>query len=88
MTNPEPDKTQLTIAAYRAVFSPDDAKAKRVLDDLSWFCFENRDAYDMICDRKTSYNLGANSVIRRIRDMLKHKTEPEYKDVISERKPL
>ena len=81
----EPDKQQLTIAAYKDVFSADDAKAKLVLDDLSKFCLENFDIFDVGSARKTDFNLGANSVIRHIRYMLKRKTEKKPEKVISER---
>jgi len=82
------DEQQLTIAAYKDVFSADDAKAKRVLDDLSKFCLENFDIFDANNARKTDFNLGANSVIRHIRYMLKRKTEQKQEAVISERKIL
>ena len=81
----EPDKQQLTIAAYKDVFSADDAKAKLVLDDLSKFCLENFDIFVENSARKTDFNLGANSVIRHIRSMLKRKTEKKPEKVISER---
>ena len=84
----EPDEQQLTIAAYKDVFSPDDAKAKRVIEDLSKFCLENFDIFDINSARKTDFNLGANSVIRHIRYMLKRKTEKKQEKVISERKIL
>jgi len=83
-----PDEQQLTIAAYKDVFSADDAKAKRVLGDISKFCLENADIYVEGDGRKTDYNLGANSVIRHIRWMLKRKTEQKQETVISERKIL
>lgn len=79
----EADEQQLTIAAYKDVFSADDAKAKRVLADLSKFCLENRDIFDVNSARKTDFNLGANSVIRHIRYMLKRKTEKKQETVIS-----
>lgn len=79
----KPDEQQLTIAAYKAVFSADDAKAKRVLDDLSKFCLESFDIFDINSARKTDFNLGANSVIRYIRWMLKRKTEKKQEQVIS-----
>ena len=88
MTDSEPDKTQLTIAAYKDVFSADDAKAKLVLEDLSGFCLENFDIFVENSGRKTDFNLGANSVIRHIRYMLKRKTEKKQGKVISERKIL
>lgn len=84
----EPDQQQLTIAAYKDVFSPDDAKAKLVLNDLSKFCLENFDIFDVNSARKTDFNLGANSVIRHIRYMLKRKTEQKQEKVLSERKIL
>ena len=74
---------QLTIAAYKDVFSADDPKAQRVLVDLSRFCLENLDIFDVNSARKTDYNLGANSVIRHIRYMLKRKTEQKQETVIS-----
>ena len=81
---PKPiSEQQLTIAAYKDVFSADDAKAKRVLDDLSKFCLENFDIFDKNNARKTDFNLGANSVIRHIRWMLKRKTEQKQETVIS-----
>ena len=83
-----PDEQQLTIAAYKDVLSIDDAKAKLVLNDLSKFCLENFDIFDVNSARKTDFNLGANSVIRHIRYMLKRKTEKKQETVISERKIL
>lgn len=88
MDNGKIDEQQLTVAAYKDVFSLDDAKAKRVLDDLSKFCLETSDIFDVNSARKTDYNLGANSVIRYIRYMLKRKTEQKQETVISERKLL
>ena len=84
----EPDEQQSTIAAYKDVFSADDAKAKLVLNDLSKFCLENFDIFNKKSARQTDFNLGANSVIRYIRYMLKRKTEPKQETVISERKIL
>ena len=80
---PVVDEQQLTIAAFKDVFSPDDAKAKRVLNDLSGFCLENRDIFVEDSARKTDFNLGANSVIRHIRYILKRKTEKKPEKVIS-----
>lgn len=89
MSNPETDKTQLAIvAAYKDVFSIDDAKAQLVIGDIAKFCLENFDIFDKDCGRKTDFNLGANSVIRHIRYMLKRKTEQKRETVISERKIL
>lgn len=79
---------QSLITAYKDVFSADDAKAKRVLEDLSKFCLEKADIFDVNSARKTDYNLGANSVIRHIRWMLKRKTEQKQEKVISERNVL
>jgi hypothetical protein len=79
---------QLTIAAYKDVFSATDAKAKLVLEDLSRFCLEKLDIFDVNSARKTDFNLGANSVIRHIRYMLKRKTEQEERKTISERNIL
>lgn len=83
-----PDEQQKTIAAYKDVLSADDAKAKIVIGDISKFCLENADIFDVNSARKTDFNLGANSVIRHIRWMLKRKTEPKQEKVISERKIL
>ncbi len=80
---PRISEQQLTIAAYKDVFSADDAKAQRVLDDLSKFCLEEFDKFDVNSARKTDFNLGANSVIRHIRYMLKRKTEQKQETVIS-----
>lgn len=77
------DEQQATIAAYKDVFSAGDAKAKIVLDDLSKFCLEKFDIFDPNNARKTDFNLGANSVIRHIRYMMKRKTEPKQETVIS-----
>ena len=77
------NEQQLTIAAYKDVFSADDAKAKRVMNDLSVFCLENRDIFHPDNARKTDFNLGANSVIRHIRYMLKRKTKQKQETVIS-----
>ncbi len=77
------EEQQVTTAAYKDVFSAGDAKAKVVLTDLSQFCLENRDIFDVNCSRKTDFNLGANSVIRHIRYMLNRKTEPKQETVIS-----
>ena len=76
------DEQQTIIAAYKDVFATADAKAKIVLADLSEFCLENRDIYVENSGRKTDFNLGANSVIRHIRYMLKRKTEPKQETVI------
>ena len=75
------DEQQLTIAAYKDMFSTD--KGKRILGDLSNFCLENFDIFVPDSARKTDYNLGANSVIRHIRWQLKRKTEPKQEKVIS-----
>ena len=80
---PRISEQQLTIAAYKDVFLPDDAKAQRVVKDLSKFCLENADIYVETNGSKTDYNLGANSVIRHIRYMLKRKTEQKQETVIS-----
>lgn len=74
---------QLTIAAYKGVFSTEDEKAKRVLNDLSKYCLENADLFVIDSARKTDFNLGANSVIRYIRYMLRRKTESKPETVIS-----
>ncbi len=83
--NPKPQvsEQQLTIAAYKDVFSVDDAKAQRVLADLSKFCLENFDIFVEDSARKTDFNLGANSVIRHIRYMLRRRTEQKQETVIS-----
>jgi len=80
------DSQQLTIAAYKDMFSTE--KGKRILGDLSRFCLESRDIFVENSGRKTDFNLGANSVIRYIRYMLKRKTEKKQEKVISERKIL
>lgn len=82
------DEQQLTIAAYKDIFSVGNAKGQRVIKDLSVFCRENFDLFDVNSGRKTDFNLGAHSVIRYIRYMLKRKTEPKQEKVISERKIL
>jgi len=82
------DEQQRTVAAYKDVFSADDAKAQIVIGDISKFCLENADIFDVNSARKTDFNLGANSVIRHIRWMLKRKTEQKQETVISERKVL
>jgi hypothetical protein len=82
------DEQQKVIAAYKDVLSADDAKAQIVIGDLSKFCLENADIFDVNSARKTDFNLGANSVIRHIRYMLKRKTEQKQETVISERKIL
>ncbi len=81
----EPDEQQRIIAAYKDVLSRDDAKAQLVVGDLSKFCLESRDIFVENSARKTDFNLGANSVIRHIRWMLKRKTEEKPEKVISER---
>ena len=78
-----PDEQQLLIAAYKDVLSVGDAKAQLMLKDLSKFCLENSDIFDVNSARKTDFNLGANSVIRHIRWMLKRKTEQKQESVIS-----
>ncbi len=83
-----PDEQQRIISAYKDVLSVDDAKAQLVVGDLSKFCLENTDTFDANSGRMTDYNLGANSVIRHIRWMLKRKTEQKQETVISERKIL
>ena len=55
------DETKLTIAAYKDMFATE--KGKRVLKDLSLFCLEEFDIFDIASARKTDFNLGANSVI-------------------------
>ena len=78
------DERQLTIAAYKDIFST--PKGKRVLDDLSEFCLEKNylpDIFDVDNARKTDFNLGANKVIRYIRYMIKRKTEKKQDKVIS-----
>lgn len=84
------DEQQLTIAAYKDIFSIDNAKGQRVLNDLSRFCLEDYlpDIFDENNINKTNFNLGANKVIRYIRYMLKRKTEKKQEQVISERKIL
>ncbi len=81
-----PDEQQLTIAAYKDMFATE--KGKRVLDNLSKLCGEDRDLFDKGSARQTDYNLGAISVIAHIRWMLKRKTEPKQEKVISEREIL
>lgn len=81
-----PDEQQLTIAAYKDIFTT--PKGKRVLDNLSKLCGEDRDLFDKNSARQTDYNLGAISVIAHIRWMLKRKTEEKQETVISERKIL
>lgn len=85
-----PDEQQLTIAAYKDVFSPDDAKAKRVLDNLMKYCLGYDDSviFDVNSTRLTDFNLGKNDVIRHIKWMLKRKTEQKQETVISEREIL
>lgn len=77
------DEQQLTIAAYKDIFSTE--KGKRVLNDLSRFCLEDYlpDIFDENNVNKTNFNLGANKVIRYIRYMLKRKTEKKQEKVIS-----
>lgn len=84
------DEQQLTIAAYKDIFSADNVKGQRVLNDLSRFCLEDYlpDIFDENSIEKTMFNLGANKVIRYIRYMLKRKTEKKQEKVISERKIL
>ena len=79
------DEQQLTIAAYKDVFSADDAKTKRVLDNLTKYClgYDEYKIFDVNSARKTDFNLGKNDVIRHIRCMLKHKTEQKPGAVIS-----
>ena len=86
----EVDEQQLTIAAYKDIFSIDNAKGQRVLKDLSRFCLEDYlpDIFDENNAQKTAFNLGANKVIRYIRYMLKRKTEKKQETVISEREIL
>jgi hypothetical protein len=79
----EIDDQQLTIAAYKDIFDADNPKGVRVLNDLSRFCLENLDIFVIGSARKTDFNLGANSVIRHIRWMMKRKTEKKQEQVIS-----
>lgn len=83
-----PDEIQLTIAAYKDMFST--PKGLRVLDNLSKHCLglDEYDIFDVNSGRQTDFNLGKNDVIRHIRYMLKRKTEKEPTQVISERKIL
>lgn len=83
------DEQQLTIAAYKDIFST--PKGIRVLNDLSKFCLEDMELFDVNGvngARKTDYSLGANSVIRHIRWMLKRKTEKKPEQGISEYKRI
>ena len=82
------DEQQLTIAAYKDIFSVGNAKGQRVLKNLAIICVENREIFDRDSARLTDYNLGANSVYQHIKWMLKRKTEPKQEKVISERKIL
>ncbi len=75
------DEQQKTIEAYKAIFITE--HGKMVMNDLSKFCLENFDIFDVNSARKTDFNLGANSVIRHIRYMLKRKTEVKQEKVIS-----
>ncbi len=81
-----PDPQQRDIAAYKALFTTEHGKV--VLNNLSKICGEDRDLFDRNNGRQTDYNLGAISVIAHIRWMMKRKTEPAQKTVISERKVL
>jgi hypothetical protein len=85
-----PDEQQLTIAAYKDVFSADDAKGQRVLDNLMKYCLGYDDSviFDVNSTRLTDFNLGKNDVIRHIKWMLKRKTEQKPETVISERENL
>lgn len=86
MADQDIDDQQLTIAAYKDIFATE--KGKRVLNSLSRFCRENFDLFVLDNARKTDFNLGAHSVIRHIRYMMKRKTEQKHETVISERKIL
>ncbi len=86
MEKPEPDKQQRLIAAYKAISLTEHWKL--IDEDLSRFCLEKADIFVPDSARKTDFNLGANSVIRYIRYMLKRKTEQKPEKVISERKIL
>jgi len=81
----EINEQQLLIAAYKDIFSVDNAKGQLVLNDLSRFCLEGYlpDIFDESNVNKTNFNLGANKVIRYIRYMLKRKTEKRQEKVIS-----
>ena len=86
MTEPA-DNTQRVIAAYKAWFNSEHGKI--ALENLSKHCLEP-DEFNIFVEsaRRTDFNLGKNDVIRHIRCMLKRKTEPSQKEVISERKLL
>ena len=79
------DQQQLIIAAYKDVFSADDAKAMRVLNNLEKHCLGYDDSviFDVNSARLTDFNLGKNDVIRHIKWMLKRKTEQKRETVIS-----
>lgn len=82
------DNTQRVIAAYKVWFTSEHGKV--VLANLEKHCLGNDmlRIFDINSARMTDFNLGKNDVIRHIRCMLKRKTEPSQKTVISERKIL
>lgn len=90
MAEEKPDESQLDIAAYKDVFSLDDAKGMRVLNNLKRYCkgYDEDVIFDVNSARNTDFNLGKNDVYRHIMWMLKRKTEPKPETVISKRKIL
>lgn len=84
------DQQQLTIAAYKDIFSVDNAKGQRVLDNLAKYClgYDELVIFDVNSARATDFNLGRNDVYRHIMWMLKRKTEKKPEKVISEREIL
>jgi hypothetical protein len=54
---------------------------KRVIADLAKFCLESRDIFVVDSARKTDYNLGANAVIRYIRNKLIRKEPKPVKTI-------
>lgn len=75
------DEQQKIIEAYKTIFLTEHGKL--VMKNLSFFCLENRDIFTIDSARKTDFNLGANSVIRHIRYMLKRETIKKQEKVIS-----
>lgn len=67
---------------YQSFFATD--VGKKVLDDLSYYCYEHRSTYVEGNHDKQNVNNGKRSVILYIRAQMKPKTEPKQETAIKE----
>lgn len=78
----ETDEEKLKRMNYQTVFASD--AGKKVLDDLSNYCFENRSTFVENSERKELVNQGKRAVILYIRDKLRVHTEPKQTTAVKE----